>query len=95
LLKAEALGGWEWIAAGEIAGHNLLLDIIRDATSYRNVMEALRTGELPGGIGDEGLGLPLLARRRPRPAWPSRAGASRILRKRIHSRPEEEGRTRS
>jgi ParB-like chromosome segregation protein Spo0J len=48
LLKAEALGGWEWICAGEITSPNLLKELMGDIRTYRSAIEVLRAGELPG-----------------------------------------------
>jgi hypothetical protein len=50
LLKAEALGGWQWILAGEISRLNKLRDVLETRASYRNAIDELLGGCLPGHV---------------------------------------------
>ena len=48
LLKAEALGGWEWLCAGEITRGNPAFGLLDNEQSYHAAIKGLRAGELPG-----------------------------------------------
>jgi hypothetical protein len=48
LLKAEALGGFQWIRAGQMSQSSDSFDFIESEPIYRQVIADIKAGELPG-----------------------------------------------
>jgi hypothetical protein len=48
LLKAEALGGWQWICAGHLSRRNIAKELFDGQQSYRRAIDDIAAGALPG-----------------------------------------------